>query len=336
MYYLLGWHPHVDERPCVLLLTGSDIALLVPVLNATAVRAHVTLPTVTYTDADGPSQALGHLLETLAIPRSPKVLVDETMRFDHLDHLQRHLQQATIASAAELLGSMRMRKDAGELTALRANARMADVAIQAAWRSLSVGMREVDVADVVAASFAEQGGRMYGAIVGSGPNSALPHHATGERRLQAGDAIVIDVGANALGYNSDITRMSFIGQPDDAYIRVHDAVDRAVQAAVRAVWPGVRACDVDRTARRVIAEAGFGQYFTHRTGHGLGIQVHELPYITETNEIPLEPGMTFSIEPGIYLPGRFGVRLEEIVVVQEGGAEVLSGLSREVFRVGAS
>lgn len=335
MHYLLGWHPHVDERPCFLFMTGIAAALLIPSLNEQAARAHVTLPMEAYTDADGPGQALGRLVESLAVVRSPRVLVDEAMRFDFLAHLHEHLRGASVASAAPLLGGMRMRKDTDELEALVANARMADAAVEAARRSLRVGMRELDVADAVAAAFAAQGARMYGAIIGSGPNSALPHHATGQRRLQIGDAVVMDVGAAATGYNSDITRMVFVGEPDATYLHVHGIVEQAVRAAVEAVKPGARACDVDRAARGVIAAAGFAEYFTHRTGHGLGIQVHEPPYITGTNELVLEPGMTFSIEPGIYLPGRFGVRLEEIVVVHEGGAKILSGLSREVFRAPA-
>jgi Xaa-Pro aminopeptidase len=171
-------------------------------------------------------------------------------------------------------------------------------------------------------------------IVGAGSNGAFPHHATSRKLVEDGDAIVIDIGARKDAYNSDVTRMAFVGAPSQRYLEVHAVVEQAVQAALAVIRPGLAAKEVDRVARDVITAAGFGQYFVHRTGHGLGLNGHESPYITSTNELVLEEGMVFSVEPGIYLPGEFGVRLEEIVVVTSNGARIFNQLPREVHVAG--
>jgi len=167
-------------------------------------------------------------------------------------------------------------------------------------------------------------------IVGSGPNAASPHHGAADRVIEPGDAVVMDFGGVAGGYCSDITRTVFVGEPDEECRRVYEVVRAAQQAAFEAIRPGVAAQDVDRAARTVIAEAGFAEEFIHRTGHGIGLEVHEPPYIVEGDETPLEVGMTFSDEPGIYLAGRFGVRIEDQVVVVAGGAERMNEATRDL------
>jgi Xaa-Pro aminopeptidase len=168
--------------------------------------------------------------------------------------------------------------------------------------------------------------------VGSGPNGAFPHHHTGDTPLKSGDAVVIDIGAKAGEFSSDITRMAILGDGPADYARVHDVVEAAVRAALAACKPGVRASTLDRAARQVIEDAGYGPHFVHRLGHGMGLEGHEPPWISESSDTILEPGMVFSIEPGIYLEGRFGLRLEDIVILQEDGPEILSRLPRTVFR----
>jgi Xaa-Pro aminopeptidase len=167
-------------------------------------------------------------------------------------------------------------------------------------------------------------------IVGSGPNAASPHHGAGERTIEASDVVVLDFGGKAQGYCSDITRTVFVGEPDEERRRVYEVVRSAQQAAFEAVRPGVAAQDVDRAARAVIEEAGYGDRFLHRTGHGIGLEVHEPPYLVEGNETPLEVGMTFSDEPGIYVEGRFGVRIEDQVVVTAEGGERLNEATRDL------
>jgi Xaa-Pro aminopeptidase len=170
-------------------------------------------------------------------------------------------------------------------------------------------------------------------IVGSGPTGASPHHDAGDRVIQPGDAVVLDYGGRFGGYCSDMTRTVSVGEPPPEVKEVHAVVREAQEASFRSVRPGVPAQEIDRAARRVIEEAGYGDRFIHRTGHGIGLDEHETPYIVEGNDEPLEPGMCFSIEPGIYLEGRFGVRLEDIVTVTLDGARRLNEAPRDLVVV---
>jgi len=194
---------------------------------------------------------------------------------------------------------------------------------------MTPGMTETQVANVVSESFTAQGVKTLFTIVGTGSNGAFPHHQTGEAVLNNGDAVVMDIGGGMDGYSSDITRMALIGEAPDGYREIHDIVERAVQAAMAAARPGVRAHVVDDAARGVITDAGYGEYFVHRTGHGMGVEIHETPYITASSQTVLDDGMVFSIEPGIYLPGRFGLRLEDIVILRADGPEIFSELPRD-------
>jgi Xaa-Pro aminopeptidase len=167
-------------------------------------------------------------------------------------------------------------------------------------------------------------------LVGSGPNGANPHHEFGERVIEEGDMVVLDFGGIVDGYSSDTTRTVHVGEPTDEERKVHEIVQRAQQAGFEAVRPGVACQEIDRAARRVISDAGYGERFIHRTGHGIGLTAHEPPYLVEGEELPLEAGMCFSIEPGIYLPGEFGVRIEDIVAVTEDGGRRLNTTPREL------
>jgi len=334
MFYLMGFHPLPDERPCYLLLTENKEELLVPELNVSQTEVHVQLPITSYSDNDGAVNALRNLTNRLGVSKARTILVNGSMRSDFALLLQEQMATTKLGTATNILGQMRMRKDVEEIGALQANAAQADVAMKAGWVTLKEGMAELDIAREVEGAFSEQGAeRTNFAIIGAGPNSAFPHHSSGKQRMQQGDAVVMDIGALAFTYNSDLTRMAYLGDFSDEYAKVHEIVEVAVTRACSVAKPGVPAGRVDDAARDVITEAGYGDFFTHRTGHGIGLEVHEPPYITATNEIPLEQGMTFSIEPGIYIPGKFGVRLEEIVVVTDSGVQVLSSLSRDVYQV---
>lgn len=336
MHYLLGYHPRPDERLCFLFLTPDEEGLLVPELNAVELREHVTLPLETYTDEAGPTVALSQLADRLNFATVKTLALDETMRTDFTLLLLEQSNGAHSILATSLLGGYRMRKDKEEIALIQQNAVTADRAMQSALAAIRVGATEREVADMARETFSKAGvDRINFTIVASGPNGAFPHHYTGKRVLQPGDAVVIDVGAREHGYNSDITRMAYVGNLSQTYLKVHEIVDEALQTALSAVRPGVMACDIDKAARSVIARAGYGDYFVHRTGHGLGLNGHEPPYVTESSELILEEGMVFSIEPGVYLPGEFGVRLEEIVAITSSGVHVFSQLSREVHCVAA-
>jgi Xaa-Pro aminopeptidase len=189
------------------------------------------------------------------------------------------------------------------------------------------------VFETIAQAFRAGGSEPDFGIVGGGPHSAFPHHETGLRPLQAGDAVVIDVGGRLDGYCSDITRMAFVGEPTDRYREIHAIVEAAVTAGIAAAAPGVTCGTVDDATRGVIEDAGYGEFFVHRTGHGLGLSIHEQPWVMAGSAAELAPGMVHSVEPGIYLPGEFGIRLEEIVVVTETGCERFSALPRDVHVV---
>ena len=326
--WLLDVRPHADERPCLAFVSASGAGFLMPALEADSARNQTDLPFFTWADDTGPEAALKEMIAELGVHEATSLVLDETMRADHAALVTDALPGAARRFAAETVGALRMRKGEGEYAALKRNARIADRAMQAAWAAMRPGMSETQVAGIVRESFAGAGAKPLFTIVGAGPNGAYPHHHTGETLLKPGDAVVMDIGAASEGYSSDITRMALIGDGPEGYAEVHEVVERAVEAALKAARPDVKAHVVDDAARGVIAQAGYGDYFVHRTGHGLGTEVHEPPFITASSQTVLDEGMVFSIEPGIYLPGRFGIRLEEIVILRADGPEILSGLPR--------
>ena len=194
--------------------------------------------------------------------------------------------------------------------------------------ALRPGISEREVATIIRDFYKANGATTEFCSVCFGPNGAFPHHHTGDTRLKHGDAVLIDTGARIHGYPSDMTRVGFLGSAPEGFGQIHSILDRAVQAAIKAAKPGARASEVDKAARDVISAAGYGANFLHRTGHGLGIDIHEPPYITATADTVLEDGMVFSIEPGIYLQGQYGLRLEDIVIIRNGQAEILSDMPR--------
>jgi Xaa-Pro aminopeptidase len=329
LLYLLGYTPHADERPCYLFVTAKDAVFLVPELNAGQARRHVDVPFLTYTDAEGPAAALRAAHDRLGA--AARFSVGDTMRADCLLLLQERWRGAAFVPGAEVMAVVRMIKTAEEIATMRRAAAVADVAVDAAWAACRPGVTEMQVARAAAEAFADQGATQMGlAIIGGGPNSAYPHHHSSARPLAAGEPVLADMGGRLDGYMSDITRMAYLGQPSARYREIHAIVERAVRAGIDAVRPGAPLAAVDRAARAVIEAAGYGKQFTHRVGHGIGITGHEPPSVTHLNETPMQEGMVFSVEPGIYLEGEFGVRLEEIVVVTAAGGERLSGLPREV------
>ncbi|MEO3385782.1 Xaa-Pro peptidase family protein [Mesorhizobium sp. CAU 1741] len=331
MQWLAGFYPHPDERPCLLLVGPEKAGFLMPALNAEAARLHSDLPMFEWADATGPDAALSAAIDAIFPQRTGRIVIDETMRADFAFLLADALPVLPRAFTQDTLGLLRSIKDEDEYRRLKACALLNDAAMKAARAALKPGMTENAVAEVVRGHFSQNGGQPLFWIVGASENGAHPHHATGDRVLKTGDAVVLDIGGRLDGYPSDMTRMAIIGEEPEGYREVHAIVERAVQAALAAAKPGAKASDVDRAARDVIADAGYGDYFVHRTGHGLGIDAHEPPYITATSDVVLEEGMVFSIEPGIYLPGRFGIRLEDIVILRADGPEIFSELPRDAY-----
>jgi Xaa-Pro aminopeptidase len=333
--WLCGFAPLYDERACLLLVSPQGSAMLMPDLNAEQTAARLPeVELVRWADEDGPVAALHAALARVGASSAARVAADPMMRADHLLLLQAAARGAHTLDASAVLGPLRAVKEAEEIARLARAAEVADRAIEAAWATCAPGVSEREVGERISQVFREAGAEPEFALVASGPHGAFPHHETGERRLVAGDPIVIDLGGALDGYHCDITRMAVIGEPSDRYREIHAIVEAAVVAALDATRPGATCGAVDAAARQVIADAGYGEYFVHRTGHGLGVSGHEPPWVMAGDPTELEVGMVHSIEPGIYLPGEFGIRLEDIVHVTEDGCERFSGLAREVHVAG--
>lgn len=328
LYYLTGFEVYGGERLVALLLPRSGEPLfLVPEMNvAQAAANEAGIPSVRgWADAEGYVEPLRDVSRQLAWSEGALAIDDETRAAFLLDW-QSVCPRARFTRAGAVMRHLRERKGAEELSALRRAGQVADGVIAAAHAACRPGSTEAQVARIITTALhdLEPACHVYGCIVASGPHSALPHHETGSRPLQVGDVVILDYGCRLEGYHSDITLTVSLGAASDDARHVHRIVWEAQQRALETIRPGVPAEAVDRAARTVIAEAGFGDYFIHRTGHGIGLQVHETPNLVAGNSAPLEEGMTFSVEPGIYLPDRFGVRLEVIAAVTSGGVELMN------------
>lgn len=326
--YLSGHRIHGSERlTCLVLGADGSATLVVPRLEAP--RARTNAPGVEireWTETEDPIA----LVAGLVTGRGP-VAADDRMWATFLLRLQAALPGRTFQPASTLTAELRIKKDEVEIAALRAVAEAADRAFAKLRERPFAGRTEREVAGEIARLLREEEhSEVSFTIVASGPNGASPHHDSGDRRIAAGDAIVLDFGGVREWYCSDITRTVHVGKNVDAEVaRVHDTVLRAQEAGYRAAREGARASAVDAAARKVIDDAGYGAYFIHRLGHGIGLDGHEHPYLVSGNDTALEPGMAFSIEPGIYLPGRFGVRIEDIAHISARGvAEPLNQADR--------
>jgi len=328
--YLMAYAPLPLERLTLLVLsTGTDPTLVVPTLERPLAERAAGAPGLTLRDwRDGRDDPYAVLAGMLG---SGRYAVTDRTWASHLLALERAAPEGSFVAASEALPLLRAVKDPDEVERLRVVAHAADAAFADVISLPFAGRAEAEVAAELDRLLREHGHeRVDFTIVGSGPNAASGHHEPGERRIEQGDAVVMDFGGMREDYCSDITRTVFVGEPTEEERAVYAIVRAAQQAAFEAVRPGVAAQDVDRAARAVITDAGYGERFVHRTGHGIGLEVHEPPYIVEGNATPLETGMTFSDEPGIYLEGRFGVRIEDQVVVTPQGAERLNEATREL------
>lgn len=332
LVWLTGYRPVGTERLTLLLLRpGQDPVLVVPALEAPdAARAAPALALRDWTDGQDPYGAAASLLARAGGTGGRYAVSDNTWAM-HLLGLQQRLPDTGWVSLTEALPMLRAVKDPAELDRLAAAGAAADAAYEEIRKVRFGGRRETDVAADLAGLLRSSGhSQVDFTIVASGPNGANPHHEPGGRTIEHGDMVVLDFGGLKDGYGSDTSRTVHVGEPDAEERAVHDIVRAAQEAGCRAVRPGAACQDVDRAARAVIDGAGYGAYFVHRTGHGIGVTTHEPPYMVEGEERPLVPGMCFSVEPGIYLPGRFGVRIEDIVTVTGDGGRRLNTTSREL------
>jgi Xaa-Pro aminopeptidase len=329
-FYLLGQPGHLSTRLTLLVLPDEGRpALLAGALEMPGYAAwEDALTLLPWRDDEAPLEVLRRAFAPVSVS---SIAVSDRLWSVFLLQLQETYRAARWYSAAPVLRTLRAVKDAAELATMREASRRTDLVWEAFARQPVAGLTERQAAARLEALLADQGmPPAFETIVAAGPNGASPHHRPGERVIAPGDPLVCDFGGVLDGYCSDMTRTAHVGPPGDQFRSVYSIVKRAQETAFRAVRPGARCEEVDAAARWVIEAAGYGERFIHRTGHGLGIDIHEEPYLVKGNRQPLQPGMVFSDEPGIYLPGQFGVRIEDIVAVTESGAERLNNASREL------
>lgn len=336
MQWLLGLNPHGDERPVMAIVTAKHVGVLMPLLNAEASRAQCgDVPFYEWSDAEGPLGALTQLL-TEANAKRPglSIVLDEMMRTDFSFLLLDQLDAPTHRFTLDTVGLLRAEKDAEECQLLKDCALLNDAAFERAFGALRTGMTELEVRDIIIDHYMANGAQPAFCIVAFGKNSAYPHHHTSTDTLQPEMPVLIDAGCRLQGYPSDMTRCAWYGEtPTARFDEVTGIVEQAVQSAESAALPGALCSEVDKAARTVIEDAGYGPEFLHRTGHGLGVDVHEPPYIAANYPEPLRVGNVFSIEPGVYLNEEFGIRLEDVAFLHPNGVEFLSEMPRSVRRL---
>ena len=338
--YLTGLSFHLSERPVMGIFTvGGGFRIFLPELEISKLD---NLPFLfeSFVYGEDPStwqEVLRNAVSGLGKPGSRIGVDDRWIRMLEMRMLYAECEQVEFENAEQITSALRINKDESELALMRKAVQIAEAAFEKLLGQIEAGQTERQIASILTKNLYDQGSGStlpFAPLVASGPqNSANPHAFPGERVIQDGDLIVIDWGASVDGYFSDITRTIAVGDINADQVEIYEAVLAANQVGRAFGKPGVTCSDLDAAARSVIEEAGFGEYFIHRTGHGLGIEVHEAPFIRFGNQRTLQPGNTFTIEPGVYIPGVSGVRIEDDVVITEDGLKSLTTYPRDLIRV---
>ncbi len=332
LFYLTGLTPSATlERLFTLFIPcEGEPVLIAPKLYENELKGCWLKNILIWSDSENPYELLnGLLVESLG--KGGKLLIDDNMPASHLLRLYDAFRRYDLEPLSPVISKLRIVKSRDEIDLLKEAAKIADRVLEEVTAKELRGMTERKLARLIGNMIVELGAERFSfdPIVASGPNGANPHHTPGDREIRDGDILIIDFGARLKGYCSDITRTFAIGQPSKEARYVYEIVQEAQEAAFQAVKEGIKAREIDSVARGIITSKGYGEYFTHRTGHGLGLDIHEEPYIAPNSETELREGMVFTIEPGIYLEGKFGVRIEDDVAVINGRGERLTKTSRE-------
>ena len=346
MYYFTGFYELPSERLMVLFIPSEgDPIFLVPESYYEQICATTWLKienVISWSDEEDPFERLASMIKEKKLSNS-KIAVDDTFRSDFLLALQENLPRVKFVSGGKLIGALRRVKSNYEKDIMMYLGNIHDKVLKKAISAIQVGVTELKIANIFIDAFEELGPRYVSyfspnidstgliPIVASGPNSAQPHYRATEKVIADGESVVIEFDGIWKYYRSDMTRTVFVGNPPEEYLKVYNIVRKAQEIGVQSVKPGRTCEEIDQIVRKVIEDEGYGQYFIHRTGHGIGLEVHEEPYIIEGNKLVLEPGMTFSIEPGIYIPGKYGVRIEDCVIVTEKGSESFTHLTHDLI-----
>ncbi len=338
MVYLSGIHSHTSERPIVLFI-GADgaVGIIIPTLEAMKAQA-AGIPSehiFGWSDQEGYHGAFERAAQTLGLAGKRIAVEALKMRVLESDLLD-EICHAQLAHGDDIMDQLRLRKDADEIAAMQKAVDVAEAAMHALLPSIKIGMTELEIASKLSQALIDAGanGMPFGPIVSAGPNSASPHATPTNRPIQAGDMLILDWGANSDDYVSDITRTYAVGDISDELRNIYTTVQASNAAGVAACQPNVTGEAIDSAARAVIDAAGYGDYFIHRTGHGLGMEAHEAPSLVAGNQNPLPVGAAFTVEPGIYVPGLGGVRIEDDIVLSAEGHLCLTTLPRDLITVG--
>ncbi len=340
LVYLTGMHFHLSERPIIAIFAGEhEPVIFLPELEMLKVSGlSFQLRACPYGEKpDDWGGILRTAISTLNLNRKRIGVEPRQLRLLEYNLVRACIPEASFLDGSELISSLRARKDGDEIAAIRKAVSVAETSLEAAIPLVKTGMTEKELAAELVVQLLRHGSQPempFAPIVSSGPNSANPHAVPTERKLQPGDLLVVDWGAAVDGYVSDLTRTFAVGEPDAEFRKIHQIVLEANEAGRQVGKPGVPCAQVDMAARSVIEKAGYGEYFTHRTGHGIGMEGHEAPYLRADNLQLLEEGMVYTVEPGIYLPDRNGVRIEDNLVITGDGADCLSAMPRELRIVG--
>ena len=341
MQYFTGLDFHLSERPIIAFFMGERLSFIIPELEVPKLRDGLgdrEIEIFQWTDEDWYEGAFIEAVQQLGLAGGSVGLDDMTMRAFEWLTLQRsagRMGLQPIRLGQDIL-KIRAIKEAGEIELIRAAIQLSERALASTLSQVQPGHTEREIADLLEKELIAAGaqGLSFSPLVLIGERAALPHGNSGDRQLGPDDTLLIDFGGLKGGYPADITRTFCFGQPSDQLNELYDIVLRANRAAIAVAGPGVPCQEVDRAAREIIMEAGYGDHFIHRLGHGLGLDVHELPQMANGVEEPLEVGMVFSVEPGIYLPDENGVRIEDLCLVTEDGVEVLTSFPRALDEMG--
>jgi len=336
--YFTGLHFHLMERPVVLFFApGANPAIVLPELEMQKLTGLPLTPYPYGENPEGWNAAFRGAVQSLGLDGRKIGIEPRQLRLLEYQYVRSAAPKADYPDASPVLAGLRLRKEQNEIEKMRQAVKIAQSALEGTLPLIKIGMTERELAGELIIQLYRNGSDPelpFSPIVSGGLNSANPHATPGDRKLQAGDLLVIDWGAAFEGYISDLTRTFAVGEVAEEYGKIHKIVQQANAAGRAAAKPGVPCANVDKAARAVIEDSGYGQYFTHRTGHGIGMEGHEEPYMRGDNLQLLEPGMAFTVEPGIYLPNRNGVRVEDNVVITDSGADVLSDMPRGMRVVG--
>lgn len=334
VFYFSNFKSNPHERLLgVMVFQEAEPFLVCPKMEAPdAANSGWNQEIVGHLDTDNPWNLIATATQSRGITLSTVAIEKSHLTVERLESLQEIYPQANFVRLDDKINEMRVIKEEIEIEKMRKAAGLADYAIEVGCKEIAEGKTEMEILTAIENAIQAKGCKMsFETMVLSGPKTASPHGTPGDRKIQKGDMILFDLGVIYDGYCSDITRTVAYGEPTEAQKEIYNTVRQANENAIAAVKPGVRAMDLDKIARDTITDAGYGEYFTHRLGHGLGISVHEFPSVTGTNELELKTGMVFTIEPGVYKADVTGVRIEDDVVVTENGVEILTKFTKELI-----